>query len=71
LDAMRDSRPSFRSVPRTARTWPHGMLRPIVNASLDGTNRSPESDRRMRAITSSGKCDRLPSVSCLTFAPSR
>jgi len=47
------------------------MLRPIVNASLDGTNRSPESDRRMRAITSSGKCDSLPSVSCLTFAPSR
>jgi len=47
------------------------MLRSIVNASLDGTNRSPESDRRIRAITSSGKYDRLPSVPCLTLDPSR
>ena len=63
--------PSFTAIACTAATCPCGTEAVTVTASAAGTSRVPFKAASIASMTCSGSPDRLASVSCRTFPPSR
>ncbi len=70
-EAMMFMRPRVRMVPSTQATCPWGRLRTISRLELAGRKTSPLSASLIISITSGGRWDMFPSVSCFTLPPSR
>ena len=62
---------SRRAIASAAFTCPAGSDRSIANASESTPTGSPRSPARISSTSSSGKCEMFPTVSFLTFPPSR
>jgi len=74
LQGRRSSRrasSSRRAIASAASTCPAGNERSTASASSAATKRWPRSAPRISSITSSGRCERLATVSFFTTPPSR